>query len=80
MYFVIGLVIVLLALYFIAAPFLDEEVADVNVKVEKNTGDSNEAFEKSIEDIEADYRMKKISKEDYETLKAEYIKKDEVKV
>ena len=83
MYFILGLLIVLLALYFIAAPFLDEEeivVADANLKAEKVSGNSNEAFAKSIEEIEADYHMGKISKEDYEALKAEYIKKNEVNV
>ena len=76
MYFVLGLLIVLLSLYFIATPFLDDE----SVQADKNTdNDEKITVYSSLEDVEADYQMGKISEEDYAAVKAEQAKKNEVK-
>lgn len=76
MTFVLGLLVVLVALYFIAAPYLEEEnelivmaaaPQDENV-IEKQ----KESIFTTLNELEFDYRMKKISDEDYKILKNKY--------
>lgn len=79
MYFVLGLLIVLISLYLIASPFLEEEpltagVSSIGDKKSREDHINDDNVERTLEDIEADFRMKKISEEDYKALKAEYSK------
>lgn len=73
--FILGLLIVLVALYLIASPFLaDNEPLPTAV-----VADSDNALEKqkesvftTLNELEFDYRMKKITEEDYQSLKNQY--------
>jgi hypothetical protein len=70
---VVGVLVVVVALYFIAAPFLEEEPLTEGVALELDNIQENEkeAYIKSLEDLEADFRMKKITEEDYTEAKEE---------
>ena len=76
MYLVLGLLVVIVTLYFIALPFLEYETTSVSSKESSNLSEEErkEIFIKSLEELETDFRMKKINKEDYNAVKEEIYK------
>lgn len=75
MTFILGMLIVLVALYFIAAPFLSENEPMPAAAIPKD----EDGFEKqkesvftTLNELEFDFRMKKISEDDYRVLKNKY--------
>lgn len=74
---VVGILVVIIALYFIASPLLDQEHVAADITLEMSTAQDNakEGYIKALEDLEADLRMKKITEEDY-SIATEEVKKE----
>lgn len=72
---VVGVLVVVIALYFIAAPFLEDELVTASAELDSESINAKETYIKILEDLEADFRMKKITEEDYAIAKEE-VKKE----
>lgn len=73
MTFILGLLIVLVSLYFIAAPYLAEPIeAAAGIQDENDVEKQKESIFTTLNELEFDFRMKKISEEDYKVLKNKY--------
>jgi len=68
---VLGMLVVVVALYFIAAPFLEEAPLKASAAGKEDNTTEKELYIKTLEDLEADFRMNKITEEDYTIAKEE---------
>lgn len=62
----LGLVIVIISLYFVAMPLLEDELAIENISNNENSNETKkEYYLQTLEDIETDYKMNKITEEGF---------------
>lgn len=72
MTFILGLIIVSVALYLVGYPLLKPEVFN-DYEWEEAPEDNKEYALSKLDEVEFDYRMGKISKEDYTDLRGKYV-------
>lgn len=71
-YLLIGSVIVISCFYFIVAPFFSNEEKTVAFAEGNDAEMPVEMIYEAVNELEMDFLMKKISKEDFETMKKRY--------
>lgn len=72
LYLFIGAAIVISCFYFIIAPFFTSEEKQVDYVEGNDSEQPLEMIYETVNELEMDYLMKKISKEDFESMKKRY--------
>ncbi len=72
LYLLIGAAIVISCFYFIIAPFFTSEEKAVAYAKDNDSELPLEMIYETVNELEMDYLMKKISKEDFESMKKRY--------
>lgn len=70
---VLSILIVAFSLYLVVTPLLRKTKTQLNVTIKDDTDDiSLKSIYATLNELEMDYHMKKLSEEDYQKLKAQY--------
>ncbi|MBP2241496.1 hypothetical protein J2Z40_002059 [Cytobacillus eiseniae] len=71
-FLIVGSIVIITCFYFIIAPFFASSKEEEENKSEQETELPLELIYEAVNELEMDYLMKKITKNDFETMKQQY--------